>query len=120
MVRSLESGQRVTQVGDIFVMKMYNGEFGDYLMKSTIVEFEPGRRVTWEPQRIDVEGNNPWRHRWGYALEALDDARTEVSEFFDLSRSPDDARRILRDGERWRADMEKSLELLEQVVTTAK
>ena len=36
-------------IGDIFTMKMHNGEMGDYVIANHVVEYEPGRRIGWEP-----------------------------------------------------------------------
>jgi hypothetical protein len=50
MVRGVVSGSAVSGVGDIFVMKMYFTELGEYHMINHVVEYEPDRRIGWEPE----------------------------------------------------------------------
>ena len=40
----------VCGVGDVFVMKMYFDELGEYHMINHVVEYEPDRRIGWEPE----------------------------------------------------------------------
>lgn len=37
-------------MGDVFVMKMYFTELGEYEMNNHVVEYEPDRRIGWEPE----------------------------------------------------------------------
>lgn len=37
-------------IGDVFVMKMYYSELGDYEMNNRVVEYELNRRIGWEPE----------------------------------------------------------------------
>ena len=39
----------VTGVGDVFTMRMYYSEHGDYEMDNHVVEVEQDRRIGWEP-----------------------------------------------------------------------
>ena len=41
---------RISGVGDVFVMKMYFTELGEYQMNNHVVEYEPDRRIGWEPE----------------------------------------------------------------------
>ena len=43
------SGGVISGVGDVFTMKMHNDEMGDYEMANHVVEYEPNRRIGWEP-----------------------------------------------------------------------
>ena len=43
-------GAAVRGVGDVFVMRMYFTELGNYHMINHVVEFERGRRIGWEPE----------------------------------------------------------------------
>ena len=63
MLRGAVSGAAVTGVGDVFTMRMYYSEHGDYEMDNHVVEFEQDRRIGWEP----------WAGR-GYPDTALDTA----------------------------------------------
>jgi hypothetical protein len=103
----------VSTVGDTFLTQMHNDEFGDYVMRNTVVEFEGDARIAWAPTRRDDPDDDDWAHRWGYVLEPVGSDATQVALFFDCTRSPEDAWRILRGGESWRARMGGSLELLD-------
>jgi len=90
MLRGAVTGDAITAVGDIFTIKMHRlGR--DYSMINYIVEFEPNRRIMWEPAPgdIDTAGGNPSRigvpagYRWGYQLEAKGNDVTMVTEIFD-------------------------------------
>jgi hypothetical protein len=50
MLRGVVPGPVICGVGDVFVMKMYFGELGDYQMINHVVEYEPGQRIGWEPE----------------------------------------------------------------------
>ena len=96
----------ISNVGDTFAMKMHRlGD--DYLMLNYVVEFEPDRRIFWEPAPGDVsraEGHDPSKvgipagYRWGYILDPDGDSATVVSEVFDFGPLPED---LLRGGGAW-------------------
>jgi uncharacterized protein YndB with AHSA1/START domain len=113
MVRTTDAPP-ITAVGDAFVMSMHNDMFGDYEMRSEVVEYEPDRAIAWAPKRYDVVEDS-WDHRWGWRL-APDGEATEVTAFFDCSRLPKDGLLQLRNGEMWRPVLEHSLEKLETLV----
>jgi len=50
MLQEVVSGTTICGVGDVFVMKMYFDELGEYHMINHVVEYEPGRRIGWEPE----------------------------------------------------------------------
>jgi hypothetical protein len=106
MLRGSEDAP-IQGVGDTFVMRMHNDEFGDYEMRNHVTEFVEDHAIEWAPKRHDVEEED-WDHRWGWWLEPDGDV-TVVTAYFDCSRSPEDAKRILRNGTRWQPDMEASL-----------
>lgn len=113
MLRGVASGSVITGVGDTFVMRMHYSEFGDYEMLNRVVEFEPNRRIAWAPVRHDVDDDDDWGHRWGYELVSDGQGATIVTEIYDCSRSPEDARRILKNGTTWLRSMASSLERLD-------
>ena len=100
----------------------------DYLMLNHVVEFEPHKRIFWEPAPGDIsraEGNVPSKvgipagYRWGYILTPESDDVTVVTEIFDYSAVSDD---LLRDGGSWInannsliESMAASLEKLEKI-----
>jgi len=48
MVRGVVQDRPISDVGDTFTMRMHRlGD--DYLMINYVVEFEPDRRIFWEP-----------------------------------------------------------------------
>ncbi|MGA8426421.1 MAG: hypothetical protein WB801_02410, partial [Candidatus Dormiibacterota bacterium] len=127
MLRGAVLDRPISEVGDTFTMKMRRlGD--DYLMLNYVVEFEPGRRIFWEPAPGDpsrAEGNDPSKvgipagYRWGYILTPDGDDATVVTEVFDCGTLPGD---LLRDGGAWingtnsvRESMTASLERLDKI-----
>ena len=106
MLRGAVLERPLSDVGDTFTMKMHRlGD--DYLMVNHVVEFEPDRRIFWEPAPGDpsrAEGNDPSNvgvpagYRWGYILTPDGDAATVVTEVFDCGPLSDE---LLRDGGSW-------------------
>jgi hypothetical protein len=106
MLRGAVNDRRISGVGDTFTMKMHRlGD--DYLMINYVVEFEPDRRIFWEPAPGDpsrAEGNDPSKvgipagYRWGYILAPDGDDATLVTEVFDYEALPEE---LLSDGATW-------------------
>lgn len=127
------SDRPISEVGDTFTMKMHRlGD--DYLMLNYVVEFEPDRRIFWEPAPGDpsrAEGDDPSKvgipagYRWGYILTPDGDDATVVTEVFDFGTVKEEVRQsLLRDGGAWInghhpmvESMTASLERLEKVIT---
>ena len=105
----------IESVGQSFVMRMHNEEFGDYEMRNDVVEFALNQAVTWAPNRHDIQEES-WNHRWGWRLRPISDT-TLVTAFFDCTRVPEDARQILENGEWARPILVRSLERLKALVT---
>ncbi len=123
MLRTALDDVVISKLGDVFAMNMFNDEMGDYVMENRVVEFEPERRIVWEPVLRSIDKpefqsdvGDPAHHQWGWQLEPLDAGRTRVTEFFDCSRSPDWLQKAVKGGERWRPGMEASLDNLERLV----
>jgi uncharacterized protein YndB with AHSA1/START domain len=126
MLRTAVEDVVISQVGDVFTVNMFNDQMGDYVMENRVVEFEPGRRIVWEPVLRSVDKpeyqsgvGDPAHHQWGWQLEPLDAGRTRVTEFFDCSRSPDWLQEATKGGEGWRPEIEASLENLERLVAAS-
>src|ERR1700735_2969623 len=73
MLRGAVLDHPISDVGDTFTMKMHRlGD--DYLMLNYVVEFEPDRRIFWEPAPGDLPPADgkpsavgiPAGHRWGF------------------------------------------------------
>jgi hypothetical protein len=129
MLRGAVLDHPLSEVGDTFTMKMHRlGD--DYLMLNYVVEFEPDRRLFWEPAPGDpsrAENDDPAKvgipagYRWGYILAPDGDDATIVTEVFDYGPLPED---LLSDGGTWinghnsmRESMKASLERLEKIST---
>jgi hypothetical protein len=107
MLRGAVIDRRISGVGDTFTMKMHRlGR--DYQMLNYVVEFEPDRRIFWEPAPGDVPtaGGDPSKvgipagYRWGYILTPDGVDATVVTEVFDCG--PEENRWILlSEGGEW-------------------
>jgi hypothetical protein len=133
MLRGAVLDGPLSEVGDIFTMKMHRlGD--DYLMINYVVEFEPDRRIFWEPAPGDpsrAEGDDPSKvgiaagYRWGYILIPDGDDATVVTEVFDFGTVTEATRQsLMSDGGTWingnnsiLESMTASLERLERIVT---
>lgn len=74
-----QPGQRIRQVGDVFVMKIHSGDHRE----NHVVEFEEGRRIAWQPSEV---GQPQPGHLWRWELSPLDGARTRVTHTYDWTR----------------------------------
>jgi uncharacterized protein YndB with AHSA1/START domain len=123
MLRSAVEHQPVSKVGDVFAINMHNDDMGDYEMSNHVVEFEPGRRIAWEPvmtkaSRPEDESSvrDPALHRWGFELAPVDGGQaTVVTETFDCTRSPEWLLKVLDGGRRWEGAMTTTLEKLDAI-----
>jgi hypothetical protein len=96
MVQGVVSGSVVCGVGDVFVMKMYFDELGEYHMINHVVEYEPDRRIGWEPEagrghpNAEPGAERParWGQRWSFELTPEGPDATVVTEIFDCSQVP--------------------------------
>ena len=124
MLRGAVTTARITGVGDVFVMKMYYVEHGDYEMNNHVVEYEPDRRIGWEPEagrgHPSSGSGDPggrWGHRWSYELTADGPDATIVTELYDCSRAPESERADMENGAVWIEAMSQSLERLDRMCT---
>lgn len=123
MLRGVVSGTAISGVGDVFVMKMYVDELGEYQMINHIVEFEPERRIGWEPEagrghpNAEPGAERParWGQRWLFQLTPDGPDATVVSEIFDCSRVPEDQRVDIDNGNIWVDGMRRTLERLDRL-----
>jgi hypothetical protein len=91
-----------------------------------VVEFQAGHRLVWEPARPEAfdPGQRetvgaPAHYRWGFELSADGPGATVVTETFDCTRSPDELRGAVQEGEGWRDAMTASLARLELLAKAA-
>jgi Polyketide cyclase / dehydrase and lipid transport len=123
MLRGAASTAPVTGVGDVFVMKMYFAALGDYEMNNHVVEYEPDRRIGWEPAagRGHPESgpaeDSRWGQRWTYELTPDGPDATVVTEVYDCSRVPAAERAGMDNGRAWIGSMAQTLERLDRICT---
>jgi hypothetical protein len=120
MLRGAVTTAPVSGVGDVFIMKMYFSQLGDYEMNNHVVEYELDRRIGWEPEpgrgHPDAAAGRDasrWGQRWSYELVPDGAGATIVTEIYDCSRAPDSARADMRNGEVWAESMARTLERLD-------
>jgi hypothetical protein len=124
MLRGAATTAPVSGVGDVFIVKMYFSELGDYEMNNHVVEFELDRRISWEPEpgrghpdAAAGQDGSRWGHRWSYELVPDGPGATIVTEIYDCSRAPDRARSDMSDGKVWADAMARTLERLDTACT---
>src|SRR5580700_7732206 len=135
MLRGAVSADVISGLGDVFVMKMYFSEIGDYEMNNHVVEFEPDRRIGWEPEagtghpdagvhgRPDATGRPGnwsearWGHRWSFELTPDGPDATVVTEIYDCSQVPENERSGMDGGKVWIGSMTTTLERLDALCT---
>lgn len=103
-------GQRVRNVGDVFVMTLTVGS----IRENHVVEFEESRRIAWFPSE---PGRRPPGHLWRWQLEPVDDTHTRVTHTYDWSRLTDNNRIPRARGttaERLRASLDRLAELAQR------
>jgi hypothetical protein len=121
MLRGVVSDATISGVGDIFVMKMYYSEIGDYEMNNHVVEYELDRRIGWEPEagrgHPDAAPGSAeparWGHRWSYQLTPAGPDATIVTEIYDCSAAPEDERLEIGNGSIWAEAMARTLARLD-------
>lgn len=117
MLRGTDATSVISGVGDVFVMNMHHSRLGDYESDNHVVEFEPDRRIAWEPAPPGASADSRWRHRWTYQLTPDGPDATIVTESYDCSRAPDDARLAMDNGKIWIEAMTNTLERLDRLCT---
>jgi hypothetical protein len=123
MLRGAATTAPVTGVGDVFVMKMYFAALGGYEMNNHVVEYEPDRRIGWEPAAgrghpdAGPEGDSRWGQRWAYELAPDGPDGTVVTEIYDCSRVPAAERAGMDNGRSWIDSMAQTLERLDRICT---
>ena len=125
MLRGAVSDAVVMGVGDVFTMRMYYSEHGDYEMDNHVVEFEQDRRIGWEPwagrgHPDTAPGSTAearWGHVWSYELTPDGPDATIVTEIYDCSGTLEEERVDIDDGKIWVESMAETLERLDRACT---
>ena len=123
MLRGAVTAESVSGVGDVFIMRMFYAEHGDYEMNNHVVEYELNRRIGWEPAPghghpgFDAAGTADarWGHRWIFDLAPDGPDATIVTEIYDCTRAPAEAQADMNGGSVWLDGMARTLERLEEV-----
>ena len=108
MVREPVRTGALSKAGDTFRMNMHHDEWGDYQMHNEVVEFQAGARLVWAAARVEAAGPEQQEvlrsasYRWGFEFLPDGPDTTLVTETFDCTRSPDELREAVREGEGWR------------------
>jgi hypothetical protein len=90
-------------------------------MDNHVVEYEQDRRIGWEPAvgrgHPSYDPDSPeadgWRQRWSYHLTPDGPDATIVTESYDCSRAPAQARAEMDNGRVWIASMTETLARLD-------
>lgn len=121
MLRGAVSGGVIRGLGDVFVMKMYYREIGEYEMTNYVVEYEMDRRIGWEPEAgrghpdatAGSSASPRWGQRWSYQLTPDGPDATIVTETYDCSAAPAHERSEIDNGNIWATGMAKTLQRLD-------
>jgi hypothetical protein len=121
MLRGAVTQTPVRAVGDVFVMRMFYGPLGDYQMNNHVVEYEPDRRIGWEPESGaghpgESAPDARWGQRWGFELVPDGPDATVVTHRYDCSRVPEAHQAQMAGGRVWLAAMAETLRRLDGLV----
>ena len=86
MLRGTDDRHALSGIGDVFEMKMFNDQLGEYVMENHVVEFEPNRKIVWEPAGA---GHPPLGHRWSWEFSP-EGGSTRVTHTCDWSGVTDE------------------------------
>jgi uncharacterized protein YndB with AHSA1/START domain len=121
MVKQALTPSPISRAGDAFTMSMHNDEMGDYEITNHVVDYQPNRRIAWEPvltaasrEEDQADIGDRSRHRWIYDLTPDGPDATIVTETYDCTQAPEWLRRAVKNGQRWVTSMTVTLERLDQ------
>ena len=102
------------ELGSRFGMSMKMGL--PYSMASTVVEYEPDRRIAWQTRGPGPIGRHVGGRNWRYELEPVDGG-TRVQESWDITQESPVTRPLVRRGAKATArNMAATLERIEQLL----
>ena len=120
MLEATSDSKPLTAVGDIFEMDMDRQPLGDtamskYKVRNWVTRIEPGHLIEWSGNLIDQP--EPFGHIYGWRIDVVSDNECIVANYTEWSALPDDLKVY------WPivplTMLEKSVENLERIVTTA-
>jgi uncharacterized protein YndB with AHSA1/START domain len=113
-VRGAKNTPERLTLGSTFGMNMRLG--APYSMKSTVIEYEPNRRIAWQTRPPGITSNLFGGRIWRYELEPVDGG-TRVRESWDITQEK--FKQLVRPAAgRTRGAMEKTLERIEKILST--
>ncbi|MBV9952891.1 MAG: SRPBCC family protein [Acidimicrobiia bacterium] len=113
-VRDAKEPPQRLELGSRFGMSMRMGL--PYSMVSTVIEYEPDRRLAWQTTGPTAIGRHVGGRIWRYELEPRDGG-TLVKESWDITQESPFTRPIVRQGaKKTRENMAKTLERIEHLV----
>ena len=101
-------GQRVRQVGDVFVSSTTKGTDRE----NHVVEFEEGRRIAWKPASV---GKAPAGHLWRWEVEPTAEGHTVATHTYDWTELHDE-KRLAKARSTKQANLDASLKRLAELV----
>lgn len=114
-VRDARGGSQQLALGSTFGMSMKMGV--PYSMVSTVIEFEPDRRIAWQTRGPTKLGSWAGGRIWRYELEPVDGG-TLVRESWDIRQESAITKPLVRmGGGKTRGNMEQTLARIEQITT---
>jgi uncharacterized protein YndB with AHSA1/START domain len=114
-VRDAKAGAERLALGSQFGMSMKMGL--PYSMVSTVIEFEPDRRIAWQTRGPGRVGGLAGGRVWRYELEAQEGG-TLVRESWDIGDEAAVTRPVVRlSAKKTAENMRATLERIEQVLT---
>jgi uncharacterized protein YndB with AHSA1/START domain len=115
-VREAKGESQKLELGSKFGMSMKMGV--PYSMVSTVVEYEPNRRLAWQTRGPGAIGRHVAGRIWRYELEPVDGG-TRVRESWDIRQESAVTKPVVRLGaKKTRENMEKTLARIEELVTS--
>jgi Polyketide cyclase / dehydrase and lipid transport len=121
MLDSAPDDRVLTQVGETFDMDMDREPLGDipnlkkYQVRNTVTRITPDRLIEWT---IGFGDHPPFGHVYGWLLDPVTEAETDVTNYCDWSQASEE----MRSGVTWPvvpvAMLEKSVANLERLATS--
>ncbi len=120
MLEAAPDDRPLTTVGETFDMDMDRQPLGDipnltkYQVRNTVTRITPGRLVEWT---VGFGDHPPFGHVYGWVLDPVGDAETDVTNYCDWSNASED----MRSGVTWPvvpvAMLEQSVANLDRMAT---
>lgn len=120
-VREPLDGGPLTEAGQTFRMAMYVDAIGDYEMVNKIRDFDPPRRISWEPGRDSGDGEvryGGWS--WRYDMEPISPRETKITLTYDWSAVPQPLRERISFPPFGQDHLDNSLSHLAELATGAR